>query len=236
MAYKLLEQFRSMFTGQPYLHRKSNQGDIVASYLFEDLYDLGRSKKFVAAVKTQTSVSNRQNKQVGLTKRRGDGTFGEKVPNAPHVVPPGLSVAVGEVATIEIGAEVKVLAKAMIKQLDRVGTDMENQVKEFKKHGGKPICVGIIGVNRAPVYTSYEGKAVWKTDGKTYKHPIQEADDAERRLVTRVAPSFDEIIVLRFTVANIAPFNDFQWVDLKDTEMRYGAALVRISREYEHRF
>src|SRR5258708_10182536 len=107
--------------------------------------------------------------------------FGERVPTAAVDLPPGLHVAVGEVATIEIGAEVKVLAKAMIKQIDRVGTDMKNQVDEFKKHGGNPICVGIVGINRSTMYTSYEKSAVWPTSGKAYKHPIQEADEAEQR-------------------------------------------------------
>jgi hypothetical protein len=50
----------------------------------------------------------------------------------------------GEVANILLGAEVKILAKAMIKQLDRVGSDMENQAAEFRKHGNAPICVGIV--------------------------------------------------------------------------------------------
>ncbi len=236
MAYKLLGEFRNLFDGKAYRHRKSTQGDVVASYLFEDLYDLGRSKKFLTAVNTQQSVSNRRNKQVGRNKRRGDGTFGEKVPNVVPGLPPGLKVAIGDVATIEIGAEVKVLAKAMIKQLDRVGTDMENQLKEFKKQGGQPICVGIIGVNYAPVYTSYEGRAVWTTDGSNeYKHPIQEALDAETRLVARVGTQFDEIVVLRFKATNAAPY-PFHWVDLTATESEYGAALVRISREYERRF
>ncbi len=237
MPYKLLDEFRKLFDAKRYKHRNSSQGDVVASFLFEDMYALATSAKYVAAVKSQARVSNRRNKQVGRTKRRGDGTFGEKVPGVVAVLPPGLAVAVGDVATIEIGAEVKVLAKAMIKQLDRVGTDMENQLKEFKKQGGNPICVGIVGVNQAAVYTSYEGRKQWKTTGKGgHNHPIQEAAEAERRLVQRVAGQFDELIVLRFSTSNAKPFKDFQWVNLPQTESEYGAALVRISREYDRRF
>lgn len=236
MQYLLLDEFRKLFDGKRYKHRDSSQGDVVASYLFEDLYQLGRSSKYAAAVKSQTSVSNRKNKQTGRSNRRGDGTFGERVPSVTAVVPPGLAVAVGAVATVEIGAEVKVLAKAMIKQLDRVGTDMENQVKEFKKHGN-PICVGIVGVNRAAVYTSYEGKRKFTTTGKSgHYHPVQEADEAEQRLVQRVLPQFDELIVLRFTASNTKPFKDFQWANVVQTETEYSAALLRISKEYESRF
>jgi hypothetical protein len=236
LSYKLLEQFRKLFEGVRYRHRKSNLGDQVASFLYEDLYDLGRSQKFVAAVSSKSRVLNRKNQPVGSGARRGDGTFGELLPHIIAVTIPDHTVAMGEVATVEIGAEVKVLAKAMIKQLDRVGTDIINQLKEFKSHRGNPICVGIVGINRAPRYTSYEGRKAWKTTGKgSHKHPIQEAQSAEDRLRQRVATSFDEFIVLRFIAENVPPYR-FAWVNYEQTENQYGAALVRISREYEQRF
>ena len=182
MSYKLLEQFQKLFEGVKYRHRKSNLGDQVASFLYEDLFNLGRSPKFVAAVSNKSRVLNRKNQPVGSNARRGDGTFGEGLPHIVAVTIPDHMVAIGDVATIEIGAEVKVLAKAMIKQLDRVGTDMINQLKEFRTHGGNPICVGIVGINYAPRYTSYEGRKAWKTTGKgSHKHPLQEAQSAEDR-------------------------------------------------------
>lgn len=236
MSYKLLEQFRKLFEGVKYRHRKSNLGDQVASFLYEDLFDLGRSQKYVAAVSSKFRVLNRKNQPVGSSARRGDGTFGERLPHIVAVTIPDHTVAMGEVATVEIGAEVKVLAKAMIKQLDRVGTDMINQLKEFKTHGGNPVCVGIVGVNYSPRYTSYEGKKAWKTTGKgSHKHPIQEAQSAEDRLRQRVASAFDEFIVLRFIVENVPPYR-FDWANYAQTENQYGAALVRISREYDQRF
>jgi hypothetical protein len=235
LTYKLLTEFEGLFAGQKYRHRNSTLGDHVASFLFEDLCDLGRSPKFVTAVSSKTHVLNRQNKLVGKSARRGDGTFGEAVPGVPQISIPGIAVAIAEVATIEIGSEVKILAKAMIKQIDRVCTDMLNQIAEFKKNGGTPICVGIVGVNWARAYTSYEGAAIWPTDGKKRKHPIQEAADAESRLLARVKPHFDEFIILRFSAGNVPPY-DFAWTDKQDTEKHYGAALVRTSREYEARF
>jgi len=146
-----------------------------------------------------------------------------------------MAVAFGKVATVEIGAEVKILAKAMRKQLDRVCSDLEKQVTEFKKHGGKPICVGIVGVNWSNSYTGYEGRRKYATDGKKNKHPIQEAPSVEKDLTDRVRDKFDELVLLRFRATNVRPF-DFSWVDRVRTEDLYGAALVRISREYESRF
>ncbi len=236
MVYKLLNEFRGIFAGKKYNHRNSTLGDHVASFLFEDLHDLGKSAKLSSGISAKTHALNRGNKRVGLSARRGDGTFGEVVPGEPTVTVPGISVAIAEVATIEIGAEVKILAKAMIKQIDRVCTDMLNQISEFKRHGGSPICVGIVGVNWANAYTSYEGEAVWPTDGKKRKHPIQEAADAESRLLSRVAPHFDEFIFLNFRASNTPPAYDFSWVDQKKTAKLYGASLVRISRQYETRF
>ncbi len=235
MAYKLLEQFRKLFDGSEYRHRRSNLGDQVASYLYEDLYDLSRSAKYVAAINNRSRVLNRRNQTMGQKARRGDGTLGEALPHIVAVTIPNFSVAIGHVATVEIGTEVKVLAKAMIKQLDRVGTDMMNQVAEFRRRGGNPICVGIVGVNYAPSYTSYEGDKPWPTDGKKHKHPIQEAKAAEVRLSQRVAAQFDEFVVLRFNAENVPPYT-FTWVNQSQTENEYGAAIVRISREYDSRF
>src|SRR5436190_21427575 len=101
-------------------------------------------------------------------------------------------VARGPVATIEIGAETKILAKAMIKQIDRVINDLVNQVNQFKRGGGNPICVAFGGINLAERYVSCEGKKKWPTDGKKYKHPIQEAARAEQRLNDKAQSSFDE--------------------------------------------
>jgi hypothetical protein len=145
------------------------------------------------------------------------------------------TVSLGKVANIVLGAEVKIMAKAMIKQMERVGTDLENQAKEFKRHGNDPICVGILAINYASHYTSFEGQATWPTDGKKYKHPIQEASTAEATLSARVADKYDELICLRYAATNAPPL-DFRWVDEADTNLLYGAALVRLSALYDRRF
>ncbi len=123
----------------------------------------------------------------------------------------------------------------MIKQIDRVINDLTNQVTQFKRGGGDPICVAFVGINFADQYVSFEGRRKWPTDGKRYKYPIQEAAQAEQRLNDKARSAFDEFQILRFRATNANPF-PFTWVDLSHTEMEYSSVLTRVSREYERRF
>ena len=233
--YALLKTFRTLFDGQKYKHRDSSLGDMVASRLYEDLALLAKSEKLVERVRQHERVVNLANKATGKISRRGDGTFGELVPAAVALTEKGWLVARGPVANIEIGAETKILAKAMIKQIDRVIGDLGRQVEEFRSTGGNPICVGIVGVNYAQSYTSYEGNIEWPTDGKKHKHPAQEAPEAERRILQHATPKFDEFLLLRFRATNVTPF-PFEWTDHARTRHEYSALLLRISREYDKRF
>jgi hypothetical protein len=234
VSYKLLDAFRKVFEGQVYKHRDSTIGDGVAQYLYEDLYDLNRSAKLVDRVAAHRAVINVQNRVVGREARRGDGTFGEIVPGVLAVAVPGFHVARGRIAAVEIGAETKILFKAMIKQIDRVISTLQGQVVEFKRSSPRAICVGIVGVNYAAQCSSFEGPREYPTDGRTRKHPIQEAADAEGRVRAEAGPHFDELIVLPFRATNQLPF-PFEWVDGDETAVQYGASLARISREYEVR-
>jgi hypothetical protein len=233
--YGLLKAFRNLFEGTQYLHRDSSLGDWVASYLYEDLYKPGKSSRLNRRIVGGSRVLNAQNRTVGIARRRGDGTFGELVPAGTAIREEGMAVARGPVATIEIGVETKILAKAMIKQIDRVIGDLVRQTEEFKRRGGNPICVGIVGVNFSEVYTSYEGERAFLTDGRRYKHPIQEARDALSRLEQRAQPSFDEFLVLPFVATNTPP-HPFSWVDDEKLVLGYSALLTRVSRGYDHRF
>lgn len=71
--YAVLRVFRGLFEGRPYLHRDSSLGDRVASYLYEDLYNLGKSTKLRERIETRSRVLNVQNLTVGILRRRGDG-------------------------------------------------------------------------------------------------------------------------------------------------------------------
>jgi hypothetical protein len=67
------------------------------------------------------------------------------------------------------------------------------------------------------------------------KHPIQEAADAEGRILAQVKPHYDELLIPRYKATNIAP-HPFEWVGQKDTRLDYAATLTRISRQYDQRF
>ena len=235
MPYRLLTAFQHLFEGHAYLHRNSSLGDSVAIHLYEDLVILNRSEEFGRRIASLQWGLNTGNVRQGITARRGDGTFGEIVPGVVAILDQGYAVARGKVATVEIGVEVKIVAKAMIKQIDRVIGDLKKQVVHFKRGGGNPICVAIVGINFAPYCTSYEKERVYKTDGRQHKHPFQEAPKAEQRLLSEAASDFDEFIILHYRATNEPPFA-FEWVNLTLTMQNYGSALVRICREYEHRF
>jgi hypothetical protein len=237
IEYRLLAEFRNLFFGKQYIHRASNLGDFVAMHLYEDLAALKRSPKYTLGVTARERVLNVQNKRKGIQARRGDGSFGEIIPGETPIVDSGYLVARGPVATIEIGVEVKILAKAMIKQIDRVTGDLKKQVAEFKHRSGdcEPICVGIVGINSADVTTGYEADRSYRTDGSKNKHPYQEAPEAQRRLLANAAPVYDEFLVLRYKATNEPPY-PFEWVDYTDTVQEYGSILTRISRNYEKRF
>lgn len=236
MAYLLLDRFQALFSGCRYLHRDSSLGDSVAVYLTEDLYNLSKSPKLDGRIAATERVQNAQNKRHGVDARRGDGTFGELIPGTLAVRIEGFRVARGPIATVEIGVEVKVLCKAMIRQIDRVMRSMEDQVTQFHAGGSQPISVGIVGLNYADQYTSYEGEREWPTTGQgRHKHPIQEAAKAEARIRDRVQSRYDELLFLRFRAANVSPF-DFEWVDERQTSIDYGAILTRVIRRYEQRF
>jgi hypothetical protein len=229
-----MTEFAQLFRGQRYLHRHSTQGDLVASQLYEDLLALRRSDRLAEEIVSGRRVVNNENRRRGVKARRGDGTFGEIVPGYVPLSVPDFAVGRGQVATIEIGVEVKVLAKAMLKQIDRVISDLQNQARHFRRKG-TPICVAVVGINDAQVTTGYEGDRSYTTDGKSNKHPFQEAPEAERRLREEVEPLFDEFVLLKYRATNAPPFI-FKWANAKSAELDYGAALARITRLWEQRF
>ena len=237
MSYRLLDKFRSTFEGQPYLHRQSNLGDAIARELFEDLIALGgqASGTLMERVAERSRLVSLANRRRGSGGRRGDGTLGERVPSAEAVTEDGYEVARGQIAALEIGVEIKILAKAMLKQIGRLTNDLGEQAEQFRRGDGNPICVGIVGINSASQYVSFEGDRSYLTDGKKYVHPSQEAAAAERRLKANAKPHFDAFVILRFRATNLEPY-PFEWVDPSGTEHDYSTALVRISRAYDERF
>src|SRR3984957_14169567 len=91
--YRLLAEFRRLFEGRIYKHRASNQGDFVATHLYEDLVAIQRSPKLVdAVVRRKDRVLNAQNRRRGVQARRGDATFGEIIPGENPIFDTGYQV------------------------------------------------------------------------------------------------------------------------------------------------
>jgi len=228
---KLLAAFRDLFEGKAYLHRVSSHGDWVAQFLFEDLRQLEKSAKYRRGVDTGERVLNTANRVWGKAARRGDGTFGELVPGVAPRRAPGFTVQRGPIANVEIGVEAKILAKAMIKQIDRVINDLDKQAHHFKSLGPRAITVALVGVNHADRCIGYEGSRQYPSETP----PSREAPEAIRRIHSRVGGAFDELIFLRYAATNEAPFA-FSWVDEESTRRDCASALTRISRLYDSRF
>jgi len=236
VQYKLLNRFRGLFEGVVYRHRVSTNGDKVALELFEDLLDLDRSKLFGPRVAAGSRVVNTKNLITGKTSRRGDGSFGELLPHQIGVLFDHYRAPRGDIANIEIGIETKILAKAMIKQIDRVMSDLENQARVFRSRSANAICVAVVGINQASQYLSFEKEREFLTTGKNgYHHPNQECAEAERRIRAHVEPLFDELVVLPYVATNQPP-HTFAWANQSTAVNQYGAALIRISQEYDQRF
>jgi hypothetical protein len=238
MAARLLDAFADLFEGKPYLYRISNQGDRLALELYEDLHDLGRSARFRSSVDSGQRGAGPRNRTVTLQRmRRGDGTFGQIIDPERARRFADHRVARGALATIDIAAEVKILNKAMIKQIDRVTNDLRRQVQEWQSVAPNVITVGLVGINHAAYTVGYEGDRTHRTDGRNHKHPADEAPVAEQRIIDQiVAPRvFDEVILLRYRSTNEPPFR-FAWVDEVRTLEAYKAALMRRSLKFDDRF
>jgi hypothetical protein len=234
VSFQFLAQFQSLFEGQRYLHRKSTHGDYISQFVYEDLYTLAHSPKLVARVRELKIVLNVKNKAHGVKHRRGDGSFGTLIPGDAPLSDPGFAVGRGPIANVELGIEVKILAKAMIKQIDRVKNDLLSQRRQFQRSEARAILVAIVGINHAATYVSFEGTREFPTDGRVYKHPVDEAAAATRH-IEELRNEFDELLILPFRATNVAPF-PFEWVDANKTRQDYGSFLVRLSRDYEQRF
>lgn len=228
--FKLLTKFAETFRQGPYLHRNSQLGNRIADFLFDDLYLLDPSSRFREDVDAGRIALNPKGVSPGLRARRGDGSFGPVVPGYQPRPYEGHVVPVAPTAEVDIGAEVKILAKAMIKQIDRVISDLCGQSRQFKTKSPDALTVGIAGINVANHYVSFEGTRTYPTD-QFGPHPYQEAPEAERRLLASADPCYGEFLILPFTATNEPPFH-FEWARERDTRDRYGATLTRLLRAY----
>lgn len=237
--YRALTFFRRLFEGRRYLHRASTHGDHLALEVFEDLFELQRSRKFDAATSQRVKGVSPKNVRLGVRARRADGLFGDLIP-AKFKTFEGFAIARGPIATIDIGIETKVLHKSMKKQISDRIQGLEKQADYMsagsdRRQRGNPISVAVIGINHADYTVGYEGDRSYRTDGSSRQpHPITEAAEIERRIDHELRPVFDEIIVLRYVARNEEPFA-FAWHHANRVEDEYAAALIRILAEFDAR-
>ncbi|MGI8929418.1 MAG: hypothetical protein ACR2H0_08160 [Candidatus Limnocylindrales bacterium] len=154
--FRLLQKFEDTFRNGPYLHRNSQLGNRIADYLFDDLYGLDERGVFRGDVDDGRSALNPKGVSPGLKVRRGDGSFGPIVPGYTARAYEGHIVSIAPTSEVDIGAEVKILAKAMIKQIDRVISDLCGQARHFRTKSPDAIAVGVVGLNLADRYVSFE--------------------------------------------------------------------------------
>jgi hypothetical protein len=203
--------------------------------MYEDLLALGRSPKFVAGVSSGACVVNTRNLVTGRKTRRGDGSFGELLPHLNPEAFKGYAVRRGPIANLQIAVETKILATAIGKQIQERISSLKEQATAFRHKNPDVICVAMVGINYAPSYLAYEKQRTQLTDGKEYPHPSQQAAAAEARARAELQSHFEEVIILPFVATNQPPLS-FSWANTKTTTNEYGAALIRISQEYERRF
>jgi hypothetical protein len=209
----------------------STTGDRIAAFLYDDLVELAQSEKLVSRVRSGSEVVNTRNRITGRDGRRGDGTFGQLVPGAVARSGDDYGVKRGPVAALRIGAEMKILATKQIAQIDRVMNDLRNQAEIFRRTNRAALAVGIVGVNFASSYVSYEGRRAFRA-----KYPPgRDAPEIVARLERFVRSAYDELLIFRFCATNERPF-PFDWIDEDEAVMTYNSALVRLSSEYDARF
>ena len=232
--FKLLAAFQALFQGTVYKHRTSTLGNLVALHLYEDLYDHGNSPSFNQHVAAGQCVVNVSGATRGVDVRRGDGTFGAIVPGSVPATAKGFTVLHGMVALTHIGAEVKIIATAHLKQIDRVLNDLTGSATSLKEKSPQAITVGFAAVNYSERWTGMEGTRSFPVERKPLR-ALEASDETSRRLLEIARPAFDEFVLLKFRATNQAPL-PFSWLNAAGTAADYGAALVRIASLYEKRF
>ncbi len=121
----------------------------------------------------------------------------------------------------------------MIKQIDRVINDLQNQAARFRESDDLAMTVAVVGANHAEKYTSYEGDRAYVAEGS--RSPERESLKAIERLNAGARPHYEEFLILPFQASNAESF-PFAWSSLPSTRQELNAALLRTLRLYENRF
>ena len=227
--FRLLEAFRRTFAGRLYKHRDSSLGNKIGRELFEDLLLPNLSSRYAQHVRRGLGVVNRGGKiHTPKEIRRNDSVFGKPPAAAePRPASTGFAVPDGPVAEPRIGCEVKIIAKSQQKQIDRVISDLDNFARRMKLLSNTCINVAVVGVNHESDYVGYEG-------GRSFRHVLRTHETAAvtTKLKTHLVGAYDELLILGFRATNQPPY-PFRWLDPRETDIDYGAALTRLGELYQ---
>lgn len=228
--YRLLQGFRSVFEGVSYKHRDSTIGNRIGRALFEDLLYHNVSAAYREHVRNGRCVVSLGGGIHGRLIRRNDSIFGLPPAGVMGVRrQSGLEVFEGPVAEPRVGCEVKILAKAQLKQIDRVISDLDNFATRMKRLNERCINVAIVGVNHESNYLGHEGERTFR--GKLGR-------EEPRTTIGRLGvlrEVYDELLILGFKATNQPPY-PFGWLDTKMVELDYASALTRVGERYQERF
>ena len=166
----------------------------------------------------------------GKTVRRNDSVYGRPPAAAPTRKVAGFRVAEGPVAEPRLGCEIKILAKSQQKQIDRVINDLDGFARRMQRLNKRCINVAIVAVNHESDYEGHEGE-------RTFKHKLKkgEPEEATGRIRKELGDLYDELLLLPFRATNQAPY-PFAWLNSRQADLDYGAALARIGEDYQRRF
>jgi hypothetical protein len=227
--FRLLESFRTTFAGRVYKHRNSTVGNKIARELFEDLFIHSVSAKYAVHLNQGIVAVNRGGGVHGRVIRRNDSVFGRIPAAAKSSNLQGYAVPEGPIADARIGCEVKIVAKAQLKQIDRVVSDLDNFLSRVRQISQNCINVAIVGVNHEPDYVGYEGR-------RRFKGKLSKGETATVILrLGQLSGRYDELLILPFEATNQRPF-PFMWLNAHGVDLDYGAALARIGQVYDQRF
>ena len=229
--FRLLETFRKIFSGTVYMHRDSTLGNKIGRELFEDLLRHEVSARYKKHVEDGLGVVNRAGKiHTPKDIRRNDSIWGRPPAGATPQIVTGFSVPEGSVAEPRIGCEVKIIAKSQQKQIDRVINDLDGFARRMNQLNKKCINIAVVGINHQPDYEGHEGE-------RTFVHTLkpQEPQKVMAKLREHLLARYDELLILSFRATNMPPY-PFEWLDNRQVDLDYGAALARIGEECQRRF
>ena len=156
LPFKLLARFEDTFRQGPYKHRSANLGNRIARELFEDLFAHSVSMRLTDRMRSQFEVVTVNGEIYGRKRVRRNDSFSGRPPAGELDIrtPTGSEVSEGVIAEPHIGCEVKIIAKAQQKQIDRVINDLRGFGVRMRSLHIRCVNVAVVGVNHESDYVS----------------------------------------------------------------------------------